>query len=726
MGSDRPKTSGVACLVVALLAFTSASCSGPEPPTTAETIHLADGYEPRFAEERRVVREGEGWTMSFCRRGTSAWLETEYRPEAWHATPKSGAYFAHRPVPRPMERGAITLNETFEFEHVHAAADTRRRIPCARISEAEARADLDAVAPHSWGTSADVLVMFDDDGAPPPEKSIHRVDFELGRLDGERWRVSGARFTGDGFLVLPGEGVDRTVGAGSGRTLSFVAVAQGVFALSDGTTTQRCRVTFDGDEIWSDEMTFGELGARVDVEVPLPDSETASTLRFEFEGPFGVTGILDPVVGPGSAARARDPRPDVVILVADTFRADNLGAYRGLPGSTIEGLAPNLDAFAASGRVHLRSWSSSTWTLPSHSSMFTSLTPIEHTAVETFRRMPEGIATLAEVARDAGYRTEAVTESGYVSASFAVDRGFELFDEWSPRGPVALDRLRAVLRRRDGRPVLLFLHTYFAHTPYRPDAASIERVGGDPNGANFDDLLERLGPLVDTDPSGWTAEQRDEIAAVGDLYRAQVGELDVELGALFDTARAADLWDDAYWIFTSDHGESFGEHGKLLHSFEPFEHETRVPFVLRGPGVEPGLSDEGVSSVDLAPTVCEIIGASAPPAWRGRSLLSPSPEAPIWSQQVFDENIVTAGHVGSLKAFFDAQGERGPVFDLATDVAELSPLGDAELRAAEDALRELGAGIGGALTERLRRREFDRSSETLREVMEMLGYRVER
>ena len=74
--------------------------------------------------------------------------------------------------------------------------------------------------------------------------------------------------------------------------------------------------------------------------------------------------MVGPAEPPGAAR-------DLVLFVADTFRADNMAAYGG------RGETPNLDRLAAEGRTFPRTWSTSTYTFPAHASMFTALYPRE-------------------------------------------------------------------------------------------------------------------------------------------------------------------------------------------------------------------------------------------------------------------------------------------------------------------------------------------------------------
>jgi arylsulfatase A-like enzyme len=115
----------------------------------------------------------------------------------------------------------------------------------------------------------------------------------------------------------------------------------------------------------------------------------------------------------------------VVLVTLDTTRADHLGCY-GYAGDT----SPNLDRFAERAVLYERAYSTSSWTTPSHASIFTGLLPMQHGAdvsLETRRLRPlgESLTTLAELLAEAGFRNSTVYWEGS-------DEDGEGNDEYSP------------------------------------------------------------------------------------------------------------------------------------------------------------------------------------------------------------------------------------------------------------------------------------------------------
>ncbi|MEO0652675.1 MAG: sulfatase, partial [Planctomycetota bacterium] len=434
---------------------------------------------------------------------------------------------------------------------------------------------------------------------------------------------------GSEFLSLPpGPACDLLFGTAS--------IAPRAESLGEGDTagaeSARFVIEFGGEvRSWQHVQPTTRTGLLTRHRIPIPASDRRRTLELRLEGAPTIAAFLNPVLAPSRAQQARDEPPDLLLFLADTFRADNLTAYGGE-----HGLTPALDALIEDSLLFERAWTTAIWTLPSQASMMTGLLPFQHTALRPGRRIPRAAVTLAEHLRAAGYRTGAITDAGLVSRRHAFDQGFEFFDElfrdeFVDTHAAALDFLDA----DDGRPTFLFVQTYRVHRPYRVSAetraAHGARLGieGEFN-AVFDEL----------EAAGWKSgaaplppELEDTVRRLEAQYRGGVIDFDRDFRAFMDALEQRSFFDAGRMLFTSDHGEAFAEHGALWHHIGVWETMARVPFFVHGAGIEPGRSALSASLVDVPRTLSALAGLDPDPTWDGASVLDLTTDRPAWTFQ---------------------------------------------------------------------------------------------
>jgi arylsulfatase A-like enzyme len=488
-------------------------------------------------------------------------------------------------------------------------------------------------------------------GTEPPERAELRAVLAYERAGGgleasgaaaanaTGARVHGRRLSGAGFWVPGGGARALELDIPDGSRLAFGLALEPVLGAKEQRLAARTfRVRLDGVTVFERALAGDLLGEALEWHaVDLPRGGVRSArLAFEVEGPLALSAFLAPRIGPretgtyGARPWSADGggRPDLVLFLADTFRADNLEAYGGAPG-----LTPEIDRLAREARVFERAWSTSTHTLPAHSSMFSGVFPHQNGQVDYFHPLPAAVETLAEILSARGYRCGAVTDGVMVSQVHGLDQGFESFDERREVDP--LERVRAFLGADDGRPVFLFVQSYAAHTPYASSPATRARLADrlDLEHAYEDVYAAALAlPAGAEEPPEDAATQR-VAAALHDLYRAASAELDVLFGRVRAELEARAILPGGVLLFTSDHGEAFYEHGRPFHAGRPFEEELRVPLLLLGPGIAPGREPRPVSLVDVAPTLAALAGERARSGWEGRSLLDPDPARVIHAFQ---------------------------------------------------------------------------------------------
>lgn len=329
--------------------------------------------------------------------------------------------------------------------------------------------------------------------------------------------------------------------------------------------------------------------------------------------PLLLLADLRRVASPGGAGRTRSP---VVLVSVDTLRADRLSMY-GHHRAT----SPRIDAWVARHAVRYdQAVAQAPWTLPSHASMLTGLSTFRH-GVNFDRPMPNGLVTLPEQLAAAGYRTIGVTGGAWMGPHFNLAQGFDVFFASPTQDDRAIELDRGIehaLRHLDaarGEPVFLFFHTYDVHGPHRPRSPWFEawsdedpklRVAEEPVSTDPETGLGRVQRmrLLPGDGTGFRPLPAELARLPWDIYDSEISDMDSKVGPLLERIEADLGSERPIVVFTSDHGESLGEHGVAGHN-NLYEEVVRVPLAIRFPDRSgAGRSVERqVRSIDIVPTI---------------------------------------------------------------------------------------------------------------------------
>jgi arylsulfatase A-like enzyme len=364
-----------------------------------------------------------------------------------------------------------------------------------------------------------------------------------------------------------------------------------------------------------------------------------------------------PLPAPGSA--------NVLLIVLDTVAASHLSLY-----SHERPTSPTLVELADRGIRFDRAQATSSWTLPSHSSIFTGRWPHE-LSVGWLTPLDGAYPTLASYLGSHGYATAGfIANYAYCASDSGLNRGFatyhdyifpgltafsaaalvnravegmqaavRMLEDWletSLSGPLAqrfwllfkgsrkeaaevnrefLDWLTR--RRRPERPFFAFLNYNDAHAPYQLPAGRIRRFGTEPADPRENDMIQRWWSL---DKTGMRPQ---DVAFVHNAYDDCIADLDEQLGRLFDEVGRRGFLERTWVIVTADHGESFGEHaGTFCHGTSLYQTELRVPLVIMPPGGSPSkrIINETVSLRDLAATIVDVLNLKTGAPFPGKSL----------------------------------------------------------------------------------------------------------
>ena len=347
-------------------------------------------------------------------------------------------------------------------------------------------------------------------------------------------------------------------------------------------------------------------------------------------------------------------RPNVVVIVMDTVRADHLSLY-GYDRDT----TPNLKGLAQDSVVYSNAISSSDITLTSHASLFTGMYASWHGGYCDPAKAPYGqpvnpnYPTLPELLKSSGYSTLGVAANLYLRADFGLQRGF---DEFHIPRPVAMlpadvpflmrrtlrralrlvvdttqfDRLFSfagdvdselfsVLAHRGREPFFAFLNYMDAHFPYVPPVPYEHQFPGEKPGYTQEDLeAEQIAISGGRDPS--PVYLRHSLSK----YDGGIAYVDAEVGRVVAWLKQHNTYENTMLVIASDHGEAFGERHRVGHGNSPYQNVVRVALMVKFPhSAHQGIESTPVSLIDVAPTVLATLGLPVPPAMQGRDLNHP-------------------------------------------------------------------------------------------------------
>jgi hypothetical protein len=276
----------------------------------------------------------------------------------------------------------------------------------------------------------------------------------------------------------------------------------------------------------------------------------------------------------------------ILLVTPDTLRRDRVGVY-GRNARTRGPLTPRMDALAAEGLRFDDARTPVPLTLPAHATMLAGLPPAATgVRLNAYGRLPDaatrGYPLLAERLREAGWRTAAFVSAAPLLALHGLDQGFDHYDDaglddappalaYAERaGEDTVDRALAwIAAEGQGARLFVWVHLFEPHAPYAPE----------------------LPPTTPTEVR----------------YDADVARADRVVGRLLDGLTAAGRGDAAV-LLAADHGEALEELGERTHGYLLGDAVLRVPFLLRAPGVRPGVRDDPVDLADVAPTLAGLAG----------------------------------------------------------------------------------------------------------------------
>ena len=358
------------------------------------------------------------------------------------------------------------------------------------------------------------------------------------------------------------------------------------------------RLTHAQAEQWFDyELDLGRWEGEL-IELTLDTKLARATNRIPWTARAVLPLWSNPVL---STPLHQSPRPNLIVISIDCLRADHVGTYGYSRPTT-----PEIDRLASDGVVYEVAVSTSSWTLPTHMSMFTGRLPSFHGVVDRWSKLDRSVVYGPELLAEAGYEVNGISSWYFTSQLYGFERGFHLYRFLkTPTASTVVSEAIDLIRSAKGRDQFLFVHILDPHHPYLPPEEFRAHFGEPP---------EDISGVVEL-PTGIAPESAEQTQQVVDLYDGEVAYVDREVGRLLRELEARDIYESSLIILTSDHGEAFYEHGQWQHGETLYEEATRIPLIVKWPGNTPtGRVTTPVSQVDIFPTLLDVAGLDVPRA----------------------------------------------------------------------------------------------------------------
>jgi choline-sulfatase len=333
--------------------------------------------------------------------------------------------------------------------------------------------------------------------------------------------------------------------------------------------------------------------------------------------------VVDAPPPPSPAPAPATKIEHMFVWMVDTLRADKVRVYN--PKTRVE--TPNYDAFAADATRFAWAQVPGTWSLPSHASLLTGVYPSVHKATAHEGRLAAEVPFIAEELKKKGFKTAIFSSNGYVSGKWGFERGWDAYRNFIRENmPNGADHLWKTAKTwvvaNQKSPQFVYLATVEPHVIYNPKPQFLAKYWKKPykgpikpNQSGVQLGLIKSGKLKVTD---------NDHAYLEALHDAEITQSDAAFATFIADLKTAGLYDKSVVIVVSDHGDEFNEHGGLGHGHSVYQELTRIPLIIRAPGLLPvGRVVEGdVEVMDLYPTMLQLLGQTAGDDIQGSSLVS--------------------------------------------------------------------------------------------------------
>ncbi|MFP6596626.1 MAG: sulfatase, partial [Candidatus Hydrogenedentota bacterium] len=340
-----------------------------------------------------------------------------------------------------------------------------------------------------------------------------------------------------------------------------------------------------------------------------------------------------------TAVSQPDQPMNCLYIVLDAFRASKSSLY-GYPEST----TPYLEKWSKQGVVFENVTSQFTSTTGSSWSYLNGLYPYR---TSSFYPMREIDVPMAELFKKAGYRTGGFSDNPFITETQRTNKGFTHFEYHKFDEPVLdesnklvknpgkperskflFGRLEQWIQNDEPGPWFAYCHTLRPHNPYAVPEPYLSRFADTsivPDGEDNQDFFvayeKEFFPRLFVER--WTPANIDQLAILHRVYLSGLAYIDSLVDTLLTSLKNAGQLDNTFIIITSDHGEGFGEHKRVLHGGPPHREQNHVPLIVIPPpgmNIEPARASTPIELIDILPTLNEIFELNDANVRHGQSL----------------------------------------------------------------------------------------------------------
>lgn len=439
---------------------------------------------------------------------------------------------------------------------------------------------------------------------------------------------------------------------------------------------------------------------------------------------------------------AQVPSKNVVIIMLDTVRTDRLGCY-GNPS----GITPEIDKFGQGAIRFEQAFSHAPWTLPSVASLFTSQYPTQHGAggyLGSFTILHDDAVTIAELFQRAGAVTGAITNVLFLTEKFGMTQGFDTVDATVPKQNILVRRAgpttEAALRWLDqhsSKPFFLFVHYFDPHLMYDPPLQFRKRFADAQDADSNDCIFGTVRDMINL-RQGLVKLDSQTIGRLEKLHNGEVAYTDAEVGKLLAGISERALDASTIVVITADHGEEFYDHGGFEHGHTFYDELLHIPLIVRAAGVgfmqtsadEPQARGFSVGTtvrhIDVAPTLCELVGIRPASSFMGESFVPL-----LKGHEGKDRSVLSQGNMwgpggnswrkDGFKLVQQSSTAECELFDISSDPCEQNDLADEIPRLCQAMMGDLNLILQAVSHQRISNKAPTLSDHEI-EVLRSLGY----